>query len=532
MSISGSLSDPDLNADLSAMSEAPFQMKPNHLLKPLTLSIAALLAVSSAFAQEPETKKMPTVTVDPTPVAPKAGMVTTFAPIVEKVAPSVVTISTSKMVTGGPAQRQNPLNDPAFRRWFGLPEPDENDGAPVVPKRKANKNDKPHKEGLGLGSGVIVSPEGHILTNNHVITGADDIIVKLGTSQHEYKATKIGNDPDTDLAVLKIEGKDLPAITFADSDKLRVGDVVMAVGNPFNFTQSVTMGIVSAMGRNMPELDLAFQNFIQTDASINPGNSGGALVDTDGRLVGINTAIYSRTGGNQGIGFAVPSNIVRGVMDGIIKNGHVVRGYLGVVLQPLTEDLAKEFKLEGDKGALVGDVTKGSPAQAAGVQNGDVVVAVDGKNVDGVRELQTVVAAKPPGTDVNLKLLRDGKEKSVTVKLGERPGKGDLAKAEPGDAEPDVLDGVTVADIDADTRKKYELPENAKGVVVTQIEPDSPSYAAGIREGDVIHEINREVITTSKQAVDLSEKVKKEKKVLLRVSTKGSSRFVVVAPKE
>ena len=356
--------------------------------------------------------------------------------------------------------------------------------------------------------------------------------MKLGTSEHEYKATKIGTDPDADIAVLKIEGKNLPAITFADSDKVRVGDVVIAVGNPFGFTQSVTMGIVSALGRGMRELDLNFQNFIQTDASINPGNSGGALVDTDGRLVGVNTAIFSRTGGNQGIGFAVPANIARNVMDSLIKNGRMIRGYLGVVLQPLNEDLAKEFKINGEKGALVGDVSKGGPAQAAGIQNGDVVVAVDGKEVEGVKELQLMVAAKLPGADVSVKLLRDGKEKVVTVKLGERPAKNDLAKADAAKEDPDVLDGVTVADIDADARKKYNIPESAKGVVVTQIDVESACYAQGIREGDVIHEINREAVTTSKQAVDLSEKVKKDKKVLLRVSSKGASRFVVVAPKE
>ena len=503
------------------------------MLKPLALSIAAVLCATWPALAEDLEKKAPTVNVDPTPVAPKPGMVTSFAPIVEKVSPSVVTISTSKMVKGG-ALRQNPmLNDPMFRRFFGIPDQDDENAAPVVPKqRKSTTPEKPHKEGMGLGSGVIVSPEGHILTNNHVIDGADEIIVKLGTSEHEYKATKIGTDPDADIAVLKIEGKNLPAITFADSDKVRVGDVVIAVGNPFGFTQSVTMGIVSALGRGMRELDLNFQNFIQTDASINPGNSGGALVDTDGRLVGVNTAIFSRTGGNQGIGFAVPANIARNVMDSLIKNGRMIRGYLGVVLQPLNEDLAKEFKINGEKGALVGDVSKGGPAQAAGIQNGDVVVAVDGKEVEGVKELQLMVAAKLPGADVSVKLLRDGKEKVVTVKLGERPAKNDLAKADAAKEDPDVLDGVTVADIDADARKKYNIPESAKGVVVTQIEVESACYAQGIREGDVIHEINREAVTTSKQAVDLSEKVKKDKKVLLRVSSKGASRFVVVAPKE
>ena len=509
-------------------------MKPNRLLKPLSFSIAALLLAMPVLAEELE-KKAPTLNVDPSPVAPKPGIVTTFAPIVEKVAPSVVTVSTSKMVTGA-QRRQNPMfNDPMFRRFFGIPEPDENEGAVPAPKRKGlAKPEKPHKEPIGLGSGVIVSPEGHILTNNHVIEGADEIIVKLGKNSHEYKATKIGTDPDSDLAVLKIEGKDLPAITFADSEKVRVGDVVLAVGNPFGFTQSVTTGIVSALGRGMPELDLSFQNFIQTDASINPGNSGGALVDTDGRLIGVNTAIYSRSGGNQGIGFAVPGNLARDVMDGILKNGRVIRGYLGINLQEMDEELAKEFKLSGDKGALVAGFPKDgtSPAQKAGIREGDVIVGVDGKLVDGRQELIQMVSSKPPGTEVSVKLLRDGKETVVPVKLGERPGKNQIAKAEPGEAEPDVLDGVTVADIDGDTRKKYDVPESTKGVIVTQIDPESPSYAAGIREGDVIHEIKKEAVTTSKQAVELSEKVKKDKTVLLRVSTKGSSRFVVVAQKE
>src|SRR4029453_2701772 len=237
-------------------------MKQNLSLKFTALSIAGLMFTIPGFAEELE-KKPPTVTVDPGPITPKPGMVTTFAPVVEKVAPSVVTISTSKMVTG--RQRMNPLyNDPMFRRFFGLPDPDEEDQ--TTPRRRGAQPDRPRREALGLGSGVIVSPEGHILTNNHVIEEASEIIVKIGNNQHEYKATKIGTDPDADLAVLKIEGKNLPAITFADSDKVRVGDVVIAVGNPFGFTQSVTMGIVSALGRGMTELNLAYKNSIQRAA--------------------------------------------------------------------------------------------------------------------------------------------------------------------------------------------------------------------------------------------------------------------------
>ena len=219
-------------------------------------------------------------------------------------------------------------------------------------------------------------------------------------------------------------------------------------------------------------------------------------------------------------------------MDSILKNGRMIRGYLGVSLQALDADLAEQFKIEGDKGALVNSVPNDTPAQAAGIQRGDVIVAVDGRQVEGVSELMLMVATKPPGTEVNVKLLRDGKEKSISVKLGERPSKNEVAKAEPADSDPDVLDGVTVADIDAEARKKFDIPENEKGVVVTQIDPESACFAKGIREGDVIHEINREPVASSKQAVELSEKVKKDKKVLLRVSTKGASRFMAIIPKE
>jgi serine protease Do len=292
------------------------------------------------------------------------------------------------------------------------------------------------------------------------------------------------------------------------------------------------MGVVSAVGRGgMGIVD--YENFIQTDASINPGNSGGALVDTEGRLIGINTAIFSRSGGNLGIGFAVPANLARGVMESIIKTGHVTRGFLGIALQPLSEELAKEFKIDDNSGALVAGVSAKSPAEKAGVLAGDVVVEVSGKKVEGPRELQLMVAAMSPGTKVELKLVRDGKEKLLNIELAERPGAKVAAADQPAKpTDPDVLDGVTVGDIDADSRKKFEVTEGTKGVIITDVDQDSPSAEAGLKVGDVIHEINREPVTTAKQAVDMSEKVKKEKKVLLRVSTKGNSRYVIVERKE
>ena len=456
--------------------------------------------------------KFPSIKVDATPLPAVVGRISSFAPLVEKVSPSVVTIATSKLQQ---KRLGNPnMNDPMFRRFFGLPDPG-TDEADKAPKGR----DKKRLERAGLGSGVIVAEDGYILTNNHVIDGADEIIVTLGNEKHEYKAKKIGNDPATDIAILKIEATN-------------VGDLCIAVGNPFGLTQSVTLGIVSALGRGGRGIS-DYENFIQTDASINPGNSGGALVDVEGRLIGINTAIFSMSGGNQGIGFAVPANLARSVMESLLKTGKVSRGFLGVALQPLSEELASQFKIKGTNGALISEVTELSPAQKAGLKSGDVVVEVAGKKVEGPRELQLLVASLTPGAKVDVKAIRDGKDQNFTVELTERPSARGVAQQEPAKSpDPDVLDGVTVADLDPEVRKRFAIPEESKGVVISEISPDSPSAEAGLKVGDVVHEANREPITSSKQAVELSEKLKKDKKVLLRVSTKGLSRYVVVERKD
>ena len=504
--------------------------------RPLLVLLAAgalLVPANSGLAQAAE--KSAEVKIDPAPVTAKAGMITSFAPVVEKVAPSVVTISTSKNVRGlGRSGGGNHpfFNDPLFRRYFGLPEGDETpeEEADPAPRRRGGRNGREgtQRQALGLGSGVIVSPEGHVLTNNHVVQDADDIVVQIGRNKREYKAKKVGSDLGTDLAVLKIDAKDLPAITFADSDKLRVGDLTLAIGNPFGLTQTVSMGIVSSLGRN--DLGItAYENFIQTDASINPGNSGGALVDIEGRLVGINTAIFSRTGGNQGIGFAVPSNIAHSVMDSILKTGRVIRGYLGVRPQDLDETLKGKFAFTGAEGSLVAWVEPKSPAANAGIEPGDVITEVAGRKVEGATQLRMMIGGMAPGTKVDVKLVRAGKEKNVQVELAELDAKqASTRPPEPDENSPDVLDGVTVADLDAETRKRFAIPDDAKGVVITQIDPDSPSAAAGLRVGDVVHEVEKQPVNSAKEAVELSEKLKKEKQVLLRVSTRGISRFVVV----
>jgi len=448
----------------------------------------AVFSIWLAEAQQPE---------------PPVGMLTTFAPVVNKVAPSVVSINTSKTV-------RIPRG---LRDFFGMPGP----GAGRERER-------------GLGSGVIVSEDGYILTNRHVIDAADEIVIHLA-DQKEYKAKKIGADPGTDIAVLKIDAKGLPVLPFADSDKAHVGDLVLAVGNPFGLTQTVTMGIVSGLGRGgMGIVD--YENFIQTDASINPGNSGGALVDLSGRLLGINTAIFSRTGGNQGIGFAVPSNLAQEILQSIRTSGRVIRGYLGTVIQPVTPELAAAFNLKESTGALVSDVSPGSPADKAGIQHGDVITTLDGKKVEGPRELRLRIGALHPGTKAVLKLLRNGQEKEVTVELGELPQK-EAAISSNGDSTsaPSILEGVHVTDLDDETREALHAPASLKGAVIVEIDPESDAYRAGLRQGYVIEEIDRKPVKSAADAMAIGESVPKDKPVLLRAWGQGQSRYFTLGGK-
>ncbi len=459
----------------------------------------------------------PKLKVDSSPLATDTRAATSFSPIVKKVAPSVVNIYSTKTV------RQNPglapfFDDPFFRQFFGVP-------FESIPRERRERS---------LGSGVIVTEDGYILTNAHVVDGADEIKVALADDKTVYEAKVVGADPHTDVAVIKVEGRKFPAITVTDSDLVEVGDVVLAIGNPFGVGQTVTMGIVSAKGRaGMGIVD--YEDFIQTDASINPGNSGGALVDAAGRLVGINQSIISRSGGNQGIGFSIPINLARYVMERLVTDGKVTRGYLGVLVQPVTPELAKEFNLPDNSGALIGEVTKDSPAEDAGLKEGDVIIQFNGRKVTDSRHLRLMASQTAPGTKVQVKFLRDGKEQQTTVKLGELP-EGGLAKADtrPGglrrSPQPDVLDGVTVDDLDARTRRQFNLPAQLQGAVVVEVDPASAAAAAGLRAGDVILEINRQRVTNADEAVRLSEQVKGNR-VLLRVWSQGGSRFLVVEAK-
>jgi serine protease Do len=457
---------------------------------------------------------------EPTPAQTRSGITTTFAPIVEKVAPSVVTVFTTQTVSRG--LTTFPFGDDTLRQFFGGQSP------PRQGKQTLQ----------GLGSGVIVSADGYILTANHVVSGADEIMIGRGTDLRKYIAKKVGTDPGTDVALLKIDEKNLPAVTFADSEKARAGDIVLAVGNPFGLRQTVTMGIISAIGRGgMGIVD--YENFIQTDAAINMGNSGGALVDTEGRLLGINTAIFSRSGGNQGIGFAIPANIARDVMRSLREKGRVVRGYMGASVQTLTPELADAMKLKGQlAGALVGEVTPKSPAQKAGIKTGDVITAVNGKSVGDARELRLMIGSRAPGSKAQIAVNREGQNKTLEIELAEMPPgvseEGGPEATPEESTQPEkatVFGGVAVADITDDVRAALNLSKDIHGAVIADIDADSPAAKAGLREGDVIQEVNKQPVNNAKELVAISKKLKPTEKILIRVWSQGRSGFVALQPK-
>jgi serine protease Do len=507
-------------------------MKLRTLSHSLRLSLLAPLAFSALALAE---NKLPDIAVDATPL--ERTRENSYAPIVEKVSPSVVTISISKNMRvgarGGAGGNSPLLDDPFFRKFFGIPDDEQGGGRDGgKDSGKGRRRTVP----VGLGSGVIVSRDGYIITNNHVVEQADEITVTLADGKTEMKAKKIGTDQGSDIAVIKIEAKDLKAITFADSDKIKVGDNVLAIGNPFALRQTVTKGIISAVGRNQTGIS-EFGNFIQTDASINPGNSGGALVDPLGRLVGINSAIFSQSGGNMGIGFAVPSNQARSVMESLIKFGKVQRGFMGIQMQPLDEKLAKEFKAPDKDGILVAEVVSGGSAEKAGVKSGDVIVKLNGQRADDIAAFRNTVANMMPGTKVELEVFRNGKPQTISVTLAERGANGvalgNPSAPSPAPAKvPDVLDGVTVADLTPELRKRFAIGDDVKGALVTQVTPDSACADAEVRAGDVIVDIDGKRIATADEAVKLSEEVKTKTSVRLRISRKGATQFVVVEEKK
>ncbi len=463
-----------------------------------------------------------------------AGLTQGFSEIVKKVTPAVVNIAVTGGGEGGGKGRRAPLPPGPF----GGPPGEEAPGGelPTPPPMPPGGHGRPDQS---AGSGVIVDANGFIVTNNHVVEGATQITVTL-SDRREFSAKVVGTDPKTDLAVIKIDAKDLPALKWADYEKLQVGDLVLAVGSPFGLSSTVTLGIISALGRgNVGIAD--YEDFIQTDAAINPGNSGGALVNMSGELMGINTAIFSRTGGSEGIGFAIPSSIAVDIVDSLQKTGKVVRGWMGVAIQEITPALAKSFKLpEQRKGVLISDVNENGPSHTAGIRRGDVVIAFNGKEVQNVSQLRNLVARTMVGKDAQVKILRDGKEQTLAVKVAERPTDEMLAKKEPSAPKeqpetaklPDnVLASIRVQGLDAATMSQFNIPAKMTGVVVTSVENGGAAEAAGLQRGDVIQEVNHEVVKTLEDYQKASRKLKKDELAVLLLSRQGNNLFVAVNPK-
>lgn len=437
-----------------------------------------------------------------------------FAHIVKAVRPAVVNITASKVMgTGFP-------DAPGLPDWFKHDPRDKHSfGMPPVPN--------PWKEprGTGMGSGVIVSPEGYVVTNHHVVDGAQSVTVAL-LDKREFTGSIVGSDPQTDLAVIKIQGDNLPFISWGASSKLEVGDYVLAIGSPFGLHSTVTQGIVSAKGRGGMGIT-QYEDFIQTDAAINPGNSGGALVNMHGELVGINTAILSRTGGYQGVGLAIPASIGRHVYTSLVTTGKVTRGFLGVGIQAVTPDLAKSFHLDRPDGAIVTEVREQSPADRAGLRRGDTIIRYEDQSIAGPRELQRAVTTTPVGTEVTITVMREGAEQSFRTTVVEHPMGQQVASAQPSDTE-SRLAGLTVEDLTPRLAKQFGVDNRVTGVVVTGIRAGSQAEKAGLVQGDVIREINHEPVQSSQDFRQAVKVLPNEQPILLFINRQGTPLFLTV----
>lgn len=436
--------------------------------------------------------------------------------IANAITPAIVAIQSTQVIK---VQQSPFLNDPFFRQFFG-------NMVPQIPREQREH---------ALGSGVIVSPDGYIVTNNHVVAKATEISVML-SDKRTFKGKVVGADPQTDVAVVKIDGSNLPTASFGNSDQLKVGDIVMAFGNPFGQYFTVTRGSVSALGRsgNGIEGPSGFENFIQTDAAINPGNSGGALVNVRGQVVGINTAILSGNSGPGGegafvgIGFAIPSNMAKHVMEDLIKTGKVSRGYLGVLVAPLTEDLAKQFKVPDTAGALAQDVTAGGPADKAGLKTGDVIRKLNGQVVEDASQLTAEITNLSPGAVATLDILRDGQPMTIRVTLGERPANLSASVSGGGSVQQGALRGITVENLTPSLRDQAGVPPNVNGVIIVDLDPNSPAAQYGLQEGDVIESINRKPVRNVLEFNRLASQAQGQ--TLLRVDRQGNGSFVVISP--
>jgi len=430
------------------------------------------------------------------------GVILSYYDAIKDAKKSVVNISTTKKVA-----LTNDLEEmfghPLFREFFG---------------------DRFFKQGLGpkkrkahsLGSGVIVSSDGYIITNNHVVENADEILVTMHGSDEEYKAKVIGLDPKTDIAVIKIDANNLNAIKFGDSSNIKEGDIVFAIGNPFGVGESVTQGIVSALNKTGMGIN-QYENFIQTDASINPGNSGGALVDSRGALIGINSAIITRSGGNNGIGFAIPSNMVKQIAKTLIEKGEIQRGYLGVSIGDLTKNLKEVY--DNDHGALILSVEENTPADKAGLKRGDLIIEIDGKTIKNANDLKNIVGSISPNTKIKIKFERDNKIKTKRIKLAKMPGNSEFFGKTNG-----AIEGLELRNLDSETKYRFSIPSNLSGVLVVNVEEDSKAEKFGFKRGDIIIQVeNYEIHNIKEFKMALRESKKAKKRVY--VNRKG---FIVI----
>ncbi len=526
--------------------------QPTPLSLLLVLIVGAFIVMSCKFSfadpsKRPDkgsvefgAKEKPTIKTNPESESFK----TVFADIAEKVIPSVVSVLPTQIDTivfsNNPFYQffnEDPFGgDSPFEQFFGTP----------APNRRGNKQGqqqqpqlKKYQRQQGLGSGVIVSKEGYVLTNYHVVHGADEIQVRTSDGR-TFDASIVGVDSLSDVAVIKLKGaiKDLSVAYLGDSDKLRVGEWVLAIGNPFSLTSTVTQGIVSALGRKVDNSNL-FQNYIQTDAAINPGNSGGALVDLNGALIGINTMIVTRSGGFMGIGMAIPINLARKVMEDIIYEGKVTRGWLGIQIQDVNEAMRSTLGLGDRKGVLVGDVFKGQPADKGGIKRGDVILSVDGRKVSSTNELRNTVAGISPGKKIPIAVFRGGREVTLSVKLAER-NEGSIGKLasgsgpSEGEGSSDEMKkmGIKASAVTDALRKQYNIGNDVIGVVVTAIDEASQVAAEGIREGDVIQEINREPITSIKDFNKAMKSIKSGDNVMFLVRRDQSTLYIAFTLKK
>lgn len=511
------------------------------------------LACSLAGAETHDSKAFQSkLTRDAAPL-PNGGQIQmSYANVAEKILPSVVTIFSSAPMKEPTVDRIPPQLRPFFYRFFGVP-PDEfgqgQDDEPQAPRRRGQPQPQEEQEeapeNRGVGSGVIITADGYILTNNHVIEDAKkiEVAVTTGDTTKNHTAEIIGSDPLTDVALIKINASGLKPATIADSNILRVGDVVLAAGAPMELSRSITQGIVSALGRSNEGIVRkgrmnGYEDFIQTDASINPGNSGGPLVDGLGRVIGINTAILSKSGMNAGIGFAIPINMAMRIAEDLLDDGSVQRGYLGVQITDVTPQFAKQYNIGDQTGALVTQVGADSPAEKAGVQVEDIVTAINGQKVDGSSRLRLIVSSMKPGTSVPMEILRNGQKMTLNATLEALPEEA-LAEVGPGRSIPrggagkggasaavELVAGVTVQNLSQALRERHDIPNDVQGIIVTKVDPDSRAAAMGLEEGDVITHINRKLVPSAAEARTMAKAG--EQNLLLRLFRKGDTLLLMI----